>query len=94
MLKHGGAFARFANHPYRDKGNPDLSKEIDKLYSKYYYEYYGKDIKKNETEYSEEQAVERAKIAEKYGFAGGTQMQNKLSYTDNQGKKYFQTFLL
>lgn len=69
MLKHGGAFARFANHPYRDKGNPDLSKEIDKLYSKYYYEYYDKDIKKNETEYSEEQAVERAKIAEKYGFA-------------------------
>lgn len=24
MLKHGGAFARFANHPYRDKGNPVL----------------------------------------------------------------------
>ena len=62
MLKPGGAFARFANHPYRDKGNPILSTEIDKLYSKYYYAYYGKDIKK-ETEYSEEQAIHRAKLA-------------------------------
>ena len=67
MLKHGGAFARFANHPHRDKGNPALSAEIDKLYSKYYYEYYGKDMKA-ETEYSEEQAIQRAQIAEKYGF--------------------------
>lgn len=67
MLKHGGAFARFANHPYRDKGNPTLSAEIDKLYSRYYCAYYGKDMKA-ETEYSEEQAVQRAQIAEKYGF--------------------------
>lgn len=67
MLKHGGAFARFANHPYRAKGNPILSAEIDKLYSKYYYEYYGKEMKV-ETEYSQEQAIQRAKIAEKYGF--------------------------
>lgn len=68
MLKPGGAFARFANHPYRDKGNPILSAEIDKLYAKYYYEYYGKE-NKAETEYSEKQAMERAQIAEKYGFA-------------------------
>ena len=67
MLKRGGAFARFANHPYRDKGNTVLSEEIDKLYSKYYYEYYGIDIK-SEKEYSEERAVQRAQIAEKYGF--------------------------
>ena len=67
MLKSGGAFARFANHPYRDKDKPALSAEIDKLYSKYYCSYYGKDIKA-ETEYSEEQAVHRAQIAEKYGF--------------------------
>ncbi len=67
MLKPGGAFARFANHPYRDKGNPILSSEIDNLYSRYYYAYYGKDIK-SETEYSEEQAIQRAQIAEKYGF--------------------------
>lgn len=29
MLKSGGVFARFANHPYRDKGNPALSQAID-----------------------------------------------------------------
>lgn len=67
MLKSGGAFARFANHPYRDKGNLVLSDEIDKLYSKYYYNYYGIDIK-SEKEYSEEQAVRSAQVAEKYGF--------------------------
>lgn len=67
MLKSGGVFARFANHPYRDKGNPVLSAEIDNLYSEYYCQYYGKDTK-SEKEYSEEQAVERAQIAEKYGF--------------------------
>lgn len=67
MLKRGGAFARFANHPYRDKGNPVLSEEIDKLYSKYYYPYYGKD-NKSVKEYSEEEAIQRSLIAEKYGF--------------------------
>lgn len=68
MLKSGGAFARFANHPYRDKGNPVLSEEIEKLYAMYYYKYYGIDIK-SEKEYSEEQAVQMAQIAKKYGFA-------------------------
>lgn len=67
MLKSGGAFARFANNPYRDKGNPMLSEEIDKLYSVYYAKYHGKDMKSNK-EYREEQAVQRARIAEKYGF--------------------------
>ncbi|MBQ5972617.1 MAG: class I SAM-dependent methyltransferase [Oscillospiraceae bacterium] len=68
MLKSGGAFARFANHPCRDKGNPDLSKEIDDLYDEYYNRYYGK---KREalSEYTEEQARDRAMIAEKYGFS-------------------------
>ena len=70
MLKSGGAFARFANHPNRDKGNPALSAEIDKLYFIYYYQYYGKDVKP-EKEYSEEQAVQRAQIAKKYGFEVG-----------------------
>lgn len=67
MLKSGGAFARFANHPYRDKGNPALSAAIDQVYAAYYYPYYDK---KPEApiEYSEEQALQRAKIAEKYGF--------------------------
>ena len=67
MLKSGGAFARFANHPYRDKGNLPLSKEMDRIYAKYYYQFYNK---KQEipTEYSEEQAMNRAIVAEKYGF--------------------------
>lgn len=42
MLKSRGAFARFANHPYRDKGNPALSEKIDELYRKYYYTFYDK----------------------------------------------------
>lgn len=67
MLKKGGAFARFANHPYRDKGNHALSLEIDQIYDEYYYRFYEK--KTGElTEYSEEQAKERAMIAAKYGF--------------------------
>ena len=67
MLKSGGVFARFANHPYRDKGNVALSDAIDDLYSKYYCAYHGKDIK-GAKEYTEEQAAQRARIAEKYGF--------------------------
>lgn len=67
MLKKGGTFARFANHPYRDKGNPALSAAIDEIYDKYYNKYHNK---KREllTEYSEKQAADRAMIAEKYGF--------------------------
>lgn len=67
MLKKGGVFARFANHPYRDKGNPALSAEIDEIYDNYYNKYHNK---KREllTEYTEKQAADRAMIAEKYGF--------------------------
>lgn len=67
MLKSGGVFARFANHPYRDKGNTALSDAIEELYAKYYNSYYGKDSKVKE-EYSEEQAIQLAQIAAKYGF--------------------------
>ena len=68
MLKPGGAFARFANHPYRDKGNPALSRAIDDAYNEYYYPYYQK---KSEPlkEYTEQQARERAMIAAQYGFS-------------------------
>lgn len=76
MLKDGGVFARFANHPYRDKGKPDLSKEIDEIYAEYYYKYHNKEREKL-VEYSEEQARSRAMIAEKYGF---TDIQYKLFY--------------
>ena len=67
MLKRGGVFARFANHPYRDKGNPLLAKEIDKLYAVYYYKFHNK---KQEIlqEYDAEQAKNGAMKAEKYGF--------------------------
>lgn len=67
MLKKGGAFARFANHPYRYKGNPALSAAIDEIYDKYYNKYHNK---KREllTEYTEKQAADRAMIAENYGF--------------------------
>ena len=67
MLKKGGVFARFANHPYRDKGNSELSNEIDKIYEEYYYKFYHKKSEKI-SEYTEEQAKERAMIANKYGF--------------------------
>jgi len=68
MLKSGGAFARFANHPYRDKGNPALSEEIDEIYDQYYNKYYNKG-RETISEYTERQAKERAMIASKYGFS-------------------------
>ena len=68
MLKSGGAFARFANHPYRDKGNPALSREIDEIYDQYYNKYYKKE-REALSEYTEQQAEERAMIAGKYGFS-------------------------
>ena len=68
MLKSGGAFARFANHPYRDRGNPELSTEIDAIYDEYYYTYYNK-MRQPLTEYTQTQAKERALTAEKYGFS-------------------------
>lgn len=76
MLKDGGVFARFANHPFRDKGNPALSKEIDDIYAEYYYRYHNKEREKL-VEYSEEQAHNRAMIAEKYGF---TDIRYKMFY--------------
>lgn len=67
MLNSGGVFARFSNHPFRCKDNPALSEEIDKIYTAYYYKFHNRkqEIPK---EYSEEQAKQRALIAEKYGF--------------------------
>ena len=68
ILKPGGTFARFANHPFRDKGNPALSQRIDALYAQYYYPYHGKEPRVLQ-EYTEQQAMERARIAEQYGFS-------------------------
>ena len=76
MLKDGGVFVRFANHPYRDKGKPALSKEIDRIYAEYYYKYHNKEPE-TPVEYTEKQALDRALIAEKYGF---TDIRYKLFY--------------
>jgi SAM-dependent methyltransferase len=67
ILKSGGAFARFANHPYPDKGRPGLTDEIDGLYRAYYDNYHHRSIGKP-VEYSEDAARQRAEIAAKYGF--------------------------
>ncbi|MBR6089305.1 MAG: class I SAM-dependent methyltransferase [Anaerolineaceae bacterium] len=67
MLKPGGTFARFANHPYQAKDNPLLFEEIQNAYAEYYYPYYNKQPGKL-SEYTEEQAAERAAIADRYGF--------------------------
>ena len=67
ILKSGGVFARFANHPYQAKDNPELLAEIQRAYAEYYYPYYGKQPR-TPAEYTEAQAAERAKIANKYGF--------------------------
>lgn len=67
MLKKGGAFARFANHPHPDRGNPEMSDEIQSLYAKYYYPFHNKKPSVPKV-YTEEDAVIRANIAAKYGF--------------------------
>lgn len=67
VLKPGGAFVRFANHPYQAKDNPALFDEIQRAYGEYYYPYYKKQPGRL-SEYTEEQAAERAGIAGKYGF--------------------------
>ena len=68
ILKSGGTFARFANHPYQAKDNPVLFEEIQNAYAEYYYPYYKKQPGKL-SEYTEEQAAARAAIAGKYGFS-------------------------
>lgn len=67
MLKSGGAFARFANHPFRSQENPALSEKIDELYARYYYPFHNKKPEKLKA-YTEQQAKDRAMIAAKYGF--------------------------
>lgn len=67
MLKEGGAFARFANHPFRCKGNPEQSEAIDEAYAAYYDRFYHTTSAKPD-EYTEEDAARRAAVAERYGF--------------------------
>lgn len=62
ILKSGGVFARFANHPYKDKGREEIHEALQKIYSVYMPDSLGPN------EYSEENAKKRADIAQKYGF--------------------------
>jgi SAM-dependent methyltransferase len=62
MLKSGGIFARFANHPYRDKENDELHIAMQEVYSKYM------PSSPPEPEYSEEQCKKRADISKRYRF--------------------------
>lgn len=62
LLKSGGVFARFANHPYKDKGREGLHEAIQKIYGVYM----PKALAPHE--YSEQDASARADLAEKYGF--------------------------
>lgn len=66
MLKQGGVFARFANHPFHDKGKPEMSEDIQKIY-KAYAPYRGGKYSAP-IEYSLESAKAKAMIAQKYGF--------------------------
>lgn len=63
MLKNGGVFARFANHPFPDKGRLEMSDGIQEIYKKYRPDNYARP-----TEYTEYDAERRAGIAAKYGF--------------------------
>lgn len=62
MLKPGGVFARFANHPFKDKGRPGMHEALQEVYKVYMPGSLGA------KEYTEEQARNRAQIAAKYGF--------------------------
>lgn len=63
LLKSGGAFARFANRPYKDKGREGLHEAIQKIYAVYMP---GSPPKFRE--YGEEDAARCADIAHRYGF--------------------------
>lgn len=62
LLKKGGVFARFSNHPMRSIARPSLANAVQKLYAIY--------LPKTGTPrpYKEVQAQKRAEIALKYGF--------------------------
>ena len=68
MLKSGGAFARFANHPSISKTDIAFAKAIEDAYDKYYYSYYPEKKRGTSVGYTEAQSEETANIACKYGF--------------------------
>lgn len=62
MLKSGGIFARFGNHPYRDKENDKLYIAIQEVYSEYM------PSSPAGSEYGEEQCKKIADRIKEYGF--------------------------
>ncbi len=62
MLKTGGVFACFDNHPFEDKGRPELAEEIQRLYARYM----GSACRPKE--YDIEAARRKAAVALPYGF--------------------------
>lgn len=63
MLKRGGAFARFANHPVPAKDDPHLFQALQSIYKKFKSDTYTPPV-----EYSAEDAKRCAGLAERYGF--------------------------
>jgi len=62
LLKSKGVFARFANHPYKDKGREEIHEALQRIYSVYL------PGALMPSEYSEQDAKNRSDIALKYGF--------------------------
>ena len=63
LLRPGGAFARFANHPFPARNNPPLRAEIDALYARFF-----PGGRKPLVPYGEDQAAACAARAAAYGF--------------------------
>ncbi|SEH42655.1 Methyltransferase domain-containing protein [Ruminococcus flavefaciens] len=79
MLRQGGAFARFANHPCISKKDNALAQAIEDVYDKYYYSYYPEKKRGTAAEYTAEQSEKTANISGKYGF---TDIQFHLFYRE------------
>lgn len=67
MLRSGGAFARFANHPFPCRDNKALAADIERLYDEYYSPYYNRE-RSAVAEYLQAEAEAVAKIAGRHGF--------------------------
>lgn len=61
LLKAGGTFARFANHPHLDASQADLGQKIQQLYDRWL-------PGPAPEEYSKEKAAQLAETARSYGF--------------------------
>ena len=79
MLRQGGAFARFANHPCISRKDTALAQAIEAAYDKYYYSYYPEKKRGTSAEYTAEQFEKTANIAGKYGF---TDIQSHIFYRE------------